>query len=134
MAVRLNGAFDDLPGKGKPLNLDDDSFDKGTWAAHHLLRVNDYTLPWIGERRDIDADVEAARSALARTYRWARAGLARRPPDPHVEAEWQRAVRVFREQVAALNRRIRDYNLKAPDTAFHRPPLDVEREIKSLPD
>jgi len=125
------GAFDDLPGKGKPLSLEDDPFDKGTWAAHHLLRVNDYTLPWIGERRDIDADVEAARNALARTHRWARAGLARRPPDPHVEAEWQRATNVFREQVAKLNRRIRDYNLKAPDTAFHRSLLDAERKSSS---
>jgi hypothetical protein len=76
--------------------------------------------------------VEAARSALARTYRWAHAGLARRPPDPYAEAEWQRAVRAFREQVAALNRRIRDYNLKAPDTAFHRPPLDADKEIESV--
>jgi DnaJ family protein C protein 28 len=126
------GAFDDLPGKGKPLNLEDDPFDKGTWAAHHLLRINDYTLPWIGERRDIDTDVEAARTALARTYRWAQAGLTRQPPDPYVEAEWQRAVSVFREQATKLNRRIRDYNLKAPDTAFHRPLLDVEKEIESL--
>lgn len=127
------GDFDDLPGKGKPLKLDDaPPGGSGAWAAHHLLKANGYTLPWIEERAEIDAGVAAARAALKRAYSYAGAGLSRRPPDAWAESHWQAASAAFREQAAALNQRIRDHNLKLPDLAFHCPPLNPEREIARL--
>jgi DnaJ family protein C protein 28 len=127
------GAFDDLPGKGKPLNLDDNPHeDSAAWTAHHLLRTSGYSLPWIEERREIEADVEAARARLARAHSWVRGGLTRNPPDSRSQARWREAIDAFQEQATALNRRIRDHNLKVPNAAFQYAPLNVEGEIKRL--
>ena len=42
------GKFDDLPGKGKPLNLDQNPHQDPDWrVAHHLLKSAGFSLPWI---------------------------------------------------------------------------------------
>ena len=42
------GKFDDLPGEGKPLRLENDPFEDPEWRmAHHVLRNGGFTLPWI---------------------------------------------------------------------------------------
>lgn len=46
------GEFDDLPGKGKPLHLED--WDKEWGLAHHVLKQAGETLPWISLARDIE--------------------------------------------------------------------------------
>ncbi len=123
------GAFDDLPGKGKPIQWDDNPYaDPDAQAAHQLLKNAGFTLPWIEERQQIEADLEAARRALIRSRRWVAA--QDRVLYPDAEDEWWRAVARFRETVAALNRRIRDYNLKVPSDAFQRLTINAEREIE----
>jgi DnaJ family protein C protein 28 len=125
------GAFDDLPGKGKPIRWDDNPYaDPDSQAAHHLLKNAGYTLPWIEERQQIDADLDAARRALIRSRRWVAAQDRALYPD--AEDEWQRAVARFREAAVALNRRIRDYNLKVPSDAFQRLMINAEREIEII--
>jgi hypothetical protein len=48
------GAFDNLAGRGKPLDLS--SWGHGDWAlAHHVLQQAGETLPWIALGRDIEA-------------------------------------------------------------------------------
>jgi len=130
-AAMKAGAFDDLPGKGKPLKLDDNPFeDSAAWTAHHLLRANGYTLPWIDQRHEIEDGVQKARDTLTRSYSWARDGLARTPPDTWTVSRWRQAVETFRRQAATLNHRIRDYNLKVPNAAFQIAPLNVAQEIE----
>ncbi len=47
------GKFDDLPGKGKPLKLEDDPFVDPEWRlAHHMLRCSGFSLPWIERRQE----------------------------------------------------------------------------------
>ncbi len=123
------GAFDDLPGKGRPLNLDEAPFeDPDMRLAHHLLRSSGYTLPWIAERREIENDIRGARSCLARSWRWYRA--AGRGDWAH--GEWQRALDAFRRQVEGINVRIRNYNLVVPVSAAQRQLLDSEREVGAI--
>jgi DnaJ family protein C protein 28 len=51
------GQFDDLPGKGKPLNLDGNPFADPEWElAHHVLKSGGFTLPWIETRRQIEKE------------------------------------------------------------------------------
>ncbi len=55
------GQFDDLPGKGKPLNLDENPFADPEWElAQHVLKSSGYTLPWIETRQQIERELEAA--------------------------------------------------------------------------
>lgn len=119
------GKFDNLPGRGRPLDLEENPFeDPTTRAAHRLLRSNGFSLPWIEERREIEAELDLARTHLVQSWRWYRDTL-----DGRV---WEQAVSVFREKVATLNRCIRDFNLKVPSVHFHRSSIDADQEIEIL--
>jgi DnaJ homolog subfamily C member 28 len=108
------GAFDNLPSKGKPIELDTDP-DPSLWMAHHLLRVNGFAPAWIEESKDIDA-------ALNRFRRDVR------------NARGRAAIDELRERAVELNRRILTYNLKSPSAQVHKWPLDIEAEIRAAGD
>ncbi|MGH9928421.1 MAG: DnaJ family domain-containing protein [Pyrinomonadaceae bacterium] len=123
-----NGEFDDLPGKGEPIDLQENPFeDPDLRVVHRLLRNAGFAPAWIEERKDIDAELEAAQTKLSRA--WALFGEGGKAPS---EAEWERSVKEFREQVAELNRRVRIYNLKAPAAVFHRKHVDADNIVESI--
>lgn len=128
-----DGQFDNLPGKGKPLNLDDNPLADPEWQlAQHLLKESGFSLPWIEARREIEKDLEEARSDLRRTWEWRQAAVAQKNLTSQVEGQWQQSLKIFREKITALNKRIRDYNLQAPSDRFHLFVLNSEKEITSI--
>jgi DnaJ family protein C protein 28 len=130
-----DGKFDDLPGKGKPLNLDENPHVDPDWRlAHHMLKSSGYTLPWIAARREIDALMEAARGALSRAWEWRGRALAGGQPASQVEAEWGRAQQAFAEQVEKINQKIFDYNLQTPSEKFQLMKLSAGKEIEAVKD
>ena len=123
-----NGEFDNLPGRGEPIDLRENPFeDPDLRVVHRLLRNAGFGPAWIEERKDIDAELESARKTLSRA--WALFGKGGRSVS---EVEWQRSTREFREKCAALNERIKLYNLKAPAAVFQRRHLEVERMIEAV--
>ncbi len=49
-AAFAEGKFANLPGKGKPLDMDQDPLeDPAHWMARHILRNSGRSLPWIEE-------------------------------------------------------------------------------------
>ena len=91
------GAFENLSGTGRPLNLEEDlAVDPSMRMAYRVLRNNGLAPDWIMESKEIDAEIARV-------------------------AECEPAAR--RERVEALNRRIAVYNLKAPRGAQHRLPI-----------
>src|SRR5687768_10440912 len=102
------GEFDNLPGKGQPLDLKENPFeDPDLRVVHKLLRDAGFAPAWIEERKDIDATFVQVRQTLARAWNLYRpAGIS-----PN-ETAWERNVIEFREKTAELNGRIRLYNLK----------------------
>ncbi len=126
------GKFDDLPGKGRPLRLEDNPFEDPEWRmAYQVLHNSGYTLPWMESRREILKDLEAGRAALGRTHAWYRAYLPGVEP-PYARAEWERAVKVFQEKVAAFNQRILSYNLSVPNDRFQLPLLQIDQELDRI--
>jgi len=124
------GKFDDLPGKGKPLQWDENPNENPEWAlAHHILKSSGYTLPWIETLRQLDADLQAARASLQRAWAWKQSASQ---PAALVASEWGRAVEQFRHTAAALNQRIFTFNLEAPAAAVQRSLMDAEAEIAAL--
>src|SRR5437868_5873133 len=106
------GKFDNLPGKGKPIDWDDNPFaDADSRTAYTMLKKHGFTLPWIAERQDIEADLDKARRALLRTWKWCGARLEMQPGQQY---EWDRAVAAFECEITKLNQRISSYNLKVP--------------------
>jgi DnaJ family protein C protein 28 len=124
------GKFDDLPGKGKPLRLDENPLADPEWRlAQHLLKSSGYSLPWIEKRQEIQAELEAARDKLLVTWQWRNDALEAGRSAESIEQEWQRARQAFQRMIGELNLKIRDYNLEAPAARFQFQPLNAEREI-----
>jgi hypothetical protein len=93
------GTFDHLEGAGKPLNLQEDPFeDSALRMAHRLLKNNGFAPAWIEEAKEIEAESRRLRA------------LGEAPAED------------LRDRVAALNRRIAAFNLKAPAVSLHKRP------------
>src|SRR6266536_834716 len=124
------GEFNNLPGKGLPLDLKENPFeDPELRMVHKLLRDAGFAPAWIEERKDIEATFTLARKKLSRA--WAIYQPGGITPD---DIAWQRNVAEFRALVAELNSRIKLYNLKAPATVFHRRQFDADKVIHDLAD
>lgn len=126
------GEFDHLAGAGQPIDLSENPYEDPDWrTAHRMLRNAGFALAWIEERKDIDAELEAARISLVRNWR-----ILLNARDTHhhrpAQVRWDKAVESFRAKAAELNRRIDGWNLKAPAAGFQRNRIDVEREIDRI--
>jgi DnaJ family protein C protein 28 len=122
------GEFDNLPGKGQPVDLRENPFeDPDLRVVHKLLRDAGFAPAWIEERKDIDATFEAARQTLSRAWKIYRPGGI----SPS-QAEWERNVAEFREKTAELNSRVKLYNLKVPAAVFQRQLFDADKVIETI--
>jgi DnaJ family protein C protein 28 len=148
------GQFDNLPGKGKPLDLTSNAYAGDRELAYKILSEAGYAPEWIELDKAIRNRLSQARAALVRAWAWYQesaggtgdaAGLAaaassrRRPRRLPVEREravalaaWQAAEGRFREEVAAINAQITELNLKVPGPNFQRNKLDAGREVRAL--
>jgi DnaJ homologue, subfamily C, member 28, conserved domain len=91
------GAFERLEGMGEPLDLSENPFeDPSLRLAHRLLKNNGFAPNWIEESREIDAEI----------------GRIQDRTDASAED--------ISGRVAALNRRILTFNLKAPASSLHK--------------
>jgi len=126
------GEFDNLSGTGQPIDLSENPYEDPDWrTAHRMLRNAGFAPAWIEERKDIDAELEAARIGLARK-RLIVQNAQGTEHQQSAQARWDEAVENFRIQIGELNRRIDTWNLKAPASAFQRTRIDVEREIDRI--
>ena len=126
------GDFDDLPGKGKPLDLGENPHEDPGWRmAYRMLKENGYTLPWIETRRNIELDFERLAKSLKQSWEWRQKATGRRGL-MHAEREWQQALQTFRTEIEKLNKRIRNYNLEVPSNQFQRRTIVAEIEIEKI--
>lgn len=111
-----SGQWDNLPGKGKPLQWQENPFEPAEWRmAFSLLRQNGFSLPWLEERKEIEAEVQQFRDQLALRLGCANLTGVR---------DWAKS------RIDHLNRRIFRYNLGVPLDRFQVPPLNLEREME----
>jgi DnaJ homolog subfamily C member 28 len=119
-----DGLFDNLPGAGKPLNLDDDALVPAEdRAGYRLLKANGFALPWIEARREIAegrADLDTWLEQANR--RW-----------PHLNAASRAALRVaYRRKLEDLQRLILTFNLKTPRGVEQLETLRLAEELQRL--
>ena len=105
------GAFENLHGKGRPIDLDENPYeDPSLRMGHRLLRNNGFAPPWMEEAKDLERAIEESERELIRT----------------------RAIAEFRQRTVALNRRILEHNLKTPSDSFHLRAVDPELAIRRM--
>jgi DnaJ family protein C protein 28 len=130
-----DGAFDNLPGKGKPLNLDENPYLDREWQlAYHLLKENGFAPDFIEQRQSIELELAAVRETLARAWAWRNNSLTEGKPADWVEAEWGRAKKAFENKIETINNNIRMYNLAIPYSTLHKNLLNFEQEMHIIID
>lgn len=113
------GRFDDLPGHGRRLQLEDETYEGEMALAHHVLRNAGVAPPWIETDKEIRALQGRVDALLARAAR-SRAGDAQR-----LERELDRLADTHDEAVVRLEG-------LAPTIRQQRPRLDRERLRRRL--
>ncbi|HLZ62760.1 MAG TPA: DUF1992 domain-containing protein [Ktedonosporobacter sp.] len=128
------GDFENLPGAGKPLQLEEDRGEQA--MAYRVLKNNGCAPPEIELAKEIRTVRERAEAKLAKVVHQGKVLRARRVLPFTSE---KRAFNVTVEKVAAeyeqtlreLNSKILTLNLTAP-SAMHQPTLDVERLVQQF--
>jgi hypothetical protein len=114
------GAFDNLPGKGKPIRWEDESgVPEDQRLANRVLRNNGFTLDFIAVARELDAQYEALRAKLNQARRARAEGRLD-------AAGWEAAVMTFQAQVRALNRRVIGYNMRVNSPPLEKKPYSLD--------
>jgi len=125
------GEFDDLPGKGEPIDLSENPFEAPDMrTAHRMLRNAGFAPAWIEERKDIDAEFEIAHTQLTRA--WVLYQRAGGETNKEASARWERKLKEFRAQMTDLNARITKWNLGVPAAGFQRKLVNIERETSEV--
>jgi len=107
------GEFDNLPGKGKPLDLTPNPYAQDQELAFKILKDAGYAPEWIELDKAIRARLEKARIVLARRWEWregrwselaGQSGRWAEAERERVQAGWRKAVSEFEQDVAAIKR------------------------------
>src|SRR5437762_14058449 len=94
------GEFDDLAGKGAPIDLSENPYEDPDWrTAHRMLRTAGFAPAWIEERKDIDVELETARITLARNWKILR-NAAGTEHHQSAQSRWDKALESFRNTIA----------------------------------
>jgi DnaJ family protein C protein 28 len=125
-AAMANGEFDNLPGAGKPLPLNENPYlEPGQAWAFDLLKRNGFAPEWIERGKAIRRELEQARRRLCAAWEMRQGNPAR---EPH----WQAAVGRFEETLHKLNRKIDVFNLIVPALSAQRERLQLARELQRV--
>jgi len=131
-AIR-SGVFDNLPGRGKPLNLLTNPYAPGTELAYQLLKDNQYTLPWISERVSLLARIQELRDEIALSWSRYAEGYGVAGDDNQrlgLVQEWSALVISWEERIGAMNKEIATVNLKQPGDSLEILKLALNRELQ----
>jgi len=109
--AQARGDFDNLPGLGKPLNLEDDVF-AGDMASAYRIAKNANAAPlWVQLDREIGQDREALDAMLERSARYL---MELQGPAATREVARLQARTVYLEKAAELHKKVVEYNTIRP--------------------
>ncbi len=129
-----NGAFENLPGKGQPLRLNEHPNEPADMRmANKLLKDNNLTPTWIGDRKELLAEVESLRTEMK--LRWEQTCAGPEAGESEREAfarSRQRSVRDWEARIDELNRRIVSLNIALPIWRMELHRLRLDEELKRV--
>ncbi|XP_042391350.1 dnaJ homolog subfamily C member 28-like [Zingiber officinale] len=117
------GDFENLPGKGRPLNLDSNPHvDPAEDTLYRILSRNGFAPEWVELNKEIHSSIAEWRTSLKKA--WAR-------KSDHEQLKWQEDSEILKAQMGDINRKILRYNLIVP---FGRQMFGLkwEKEISTL--
>lgn len=120
------GKFDNLPGKGKPLQFKENPYtEPGQAWAYGLLKRNGLAPAWI----ELDKEI---RHELAQLRRHLRSLWQKRQENLISEDAWQQSAARMAEPIAELNKKIDRLNLIVPVLSAQRNRVQLENELRHV--
>ncbi len=134
--ARSKGAFDNLPGAGKPLNIEENPYvDPEMRMALKILKDNDFAPYWIELGKEIEADWIEIRRKTDYFKRSAKQTLSKdiiAAKKERFEKRKELFYHEIREKINATHMKIIDYNLHCPTYKQGRSNINPEFEIEKL--
>lgn len=126
-----NGLFDNLPGKGKPLNLNRNHFAADMEMANELLKENDLPPAWVLQRNEILAKIAKLRAEIERQWGWHEGKFAIATANRgQLTIRWDDYCLKWQNEIVVLNKAIDAFNLKRPFDNIEIFKLNLEDELK----
>ena len=118
--AREQGEFDDLLGRGAPLEWDEENpFEDPAWrTAYRVLREAGFAPPWIEQAREIRARTHTLRESLRAAARTEEVGA------------WEAACVRCKEEIQAINALVKALNLAVPLLQFQLRQVELEEELR----
>ncbi len=134
--AQARGDFDNLPGFGKPLKLDDSSYAGDRALGYSLLKSNGYAPHEVELSKEIRTAAERAEAKLAKVrHQWRTLHTRRVPAFPSEKrafnASLEKALNEYERVLRDLNRKILTLNLTVP-VAMHLPMFEVEKRVQQF--
>jgi DnaJ homolog subfamily C member 28 len=134
--AQARGDFDNLPGAGKPLNLDENPFTGDKAMAYSLLKQNGYAPPEVELAKEIRTRFEKAQEKLEKLRQQRKSLSARRiPPFASEKRAFndavEKATAQYDQLLRDLNRKILNLNLITP-SSMHMPMFEVEKLVQEF--
>lgn len=141
-----NGAFDNLEGAGKPLDLEDNPFvPKELRAAFKVLENSGYAPDWMAVAQEIDTDLATIRRRADDHFTRLKADLLDVTNNPYavkrlrqqverLKARHRRAAAQHSASIVELNKKIAIFNQMVPIASLFKVPLSLEFEMQKYED
>ncbi len=125
------GLFDNLRGKGKPLNLQKNPYAVDMELANELLKENDLPPAWILQRNKILAKIAKLRAEIERQWAWHQREIAVATANKgQLTLRWDDHCLRWIDDIAALNKGIESFNWKRPLDNLEIFKLNLDDELK----
>ncbi len=127
------GVFDNLSGKGKPLNLDSNVYEGDRKLANALMKEHDLVPLWLAKRNKIQRAMDELRQDIGRN--WGRHEQAYRLAKDKgrraaLRLSWDALCRDWEEEIGELNKLVDDFNLRRPSDNMELFKLRLDHELK----
>lgn len=132
---RRRGLFNDLPGAGKPLDLEHNVYEGSQTLANQIMKTNDIRPVWLSQRLGVSEKIEEFREEVGRTWERYNLALTHAQGDTHRQAltlGWDDICRRWQEHIDKLNKEIDTYNLKRPHGQLELFKLRLLDELKRV--
>lgn len=132
---RQRGLFDDLSGKGQPLELRQSLYEGSNALSNQLLKDNNLRPAWLSHRLFVQDRIDRFRQDIDLTWeRYSRA-FDQAVGDSHRTAltiGWDDACRRWESEIQEINKLVADYNLRRPTVNLEIYKLRLSDELKRV--
>lgn len=132
---RQRGLFDDLEGKGRPLDLEGGKFEGSLSLANKLLKDNELRPPWLATRVDVQEKIDALRSAMRETWQRYEAAFRQSAGEGRrgsLTIGWDDACKRWEGEIKSINKLVDGYNLKRPSSSLEMFKLRLDYELERI--